>query len=98
MGLGTREGRVWLGADALRVACGLQAAMAQNHGDVSRQGPVVAAAMVLRRPVLRRGFVRRMCILYVPKGPLLNPLGSRIARRRCSATSRRSAGDKVPYL
>jgi peptidoglycan pentaglycine glycine transferase (the first glycine) len=33
---------------------------------------VVGAAMVLRRWVLNRGFVRRLCILYVPKGPLLD--------------------------
>ncbi len=29
-----------------------------------------AAAMVLKRQVLRRGFTARLCILYVPKGPL----------------------------
>ena len=35
-------------------------------------GPPVAAAMVLRRPVLSRGFAKRLCILYAPKGPLLD--------------------------
>ncbi|MFH1185271.1 MAG: peptidoglycan bridge formation glycyltransferase FemA/FemB family protein [Chloroflexota bacterium] len=55
--------------------------------------PPAAAAMLLRRPVLDRGFVRRLCILYVPKGPLLewgaHPLRSKVlddlqalARRR----------------
>ncbi len=29
-----------------------------------------AAAMVLKRQVLNRGFAARLCILYVPKGPL----------------------------
>jgi len=33
---------------------------------------VVAAAMVLKRMVLNRGFTARLCILYVPKGPLLD--------------------------
>ncbi|HET6845498.1 MAG TPA: peptidoglycan bridge formation glycyltransferase FemA/FemB family protein [Anaerolineales bacterium] len=39
----------------------------------SAEGQVVAAAMILRRAVLSRGFVRRMCMLYVPKGPVLHP-------------------------
>jgi lipid II:glycine glycyltransferase (peptidoglycan interpeptide bridge formation enzyme) len=41
-----------------------------------------AAAMVLKRQVLRRGFAARLCILYVPKGPLLDwgdePLRTRV--------------------
>lgn len=41
-----------------------------------------AAAMVLKRQVLRRGFAVRLCILYVPKGPLLDwgdePLRTRV--------------------
>ena len=32
----------------------------------------VAAAMVLRRQVLSRGFAARLCILYIPKGPLFD--------------------------
>jgi len=31
----------------------------------------IAAAMVLRWPILSRGFVWRLCLLYVPKGPLM---------------------------
>ena len=31
-----------------------------------------AAAMVLKRSILRRGFARRVCVLYIPKGPLLD--------------------------
>jgi peptidoglycan pentaglycine glycine transferase (the first glycine) len=31
-----------------------------------------AAAMVLKRPVLSRGLVARLCLLYIPKGPLFN--------------------------
>ena len=34
-------------------------------------GEIEAAALVLRKPVLRRGFAARVCILYCPKGPLL---------------------------
>jgi peptidoglycan pentaglycine glycine transferase (the first glycine) len=33
---------------------------------------VQAAALVLKKPVLRRGFAARVCILYCPKGPLLD--------------------------
>ena len=33
---------------------------------------VKAACLVLKRTVLSRGFVPRFCILYCPKGPLLN--------------------------
>lgn len=33
---------------------------------------VVAAAMVLKRTVISRGFAARLCILYVPKGPLMD--------------------------
>ena len=31
-----------------------------------------AAALILKKPVLRRGFAAQVCILYCPKGPLLN--------------------------
>jgi lipid II:glycine glycyltransferase (peptidoglycan interpeptide bridge formation enzyme) len=31
-----------------------------------------AAAMVLKRPVLRRGFTAHLCLLYAPKGPLFD--------------------------
>jgi lipid II:glycine glycyltransferase (peptidoglycan interpeptide bridge formation enzyme) len=33
---------------------------------------VVAAAMILKRKVINRGFAARLCILYIPKGPLLD--------------------------
>ena len=36
------------------------------------QDSVVAAAMILKRTVLNRGFAARLCILYIPKGPLLD--------------------------
>ena len=34
--------------------------------------PIVAAAMILKRQILSRGFVARLSILYAPKGPLLD--------------------------
>ncbi len=34
-------------------------------------GHIVAAAMILKRQILNRGFAARVCILYAPKGPLL---------------------------
>jgi peptidoglycan pentaglycine glycine transferase (the first glycine) len=41
-----------------------------------------AAALVLKRPILRRGFAARLSILYTPKGPLLDwtnePLRNRV--------------------
>ncbi len=44
--------------------------------------PVKAAALVLKKKVLSRGFAARLCLLYCPKGPLLNwsdvPLRERV--------------------
>jgi lipid II:glycine glycyltransferase (peptidoglycan interpeptide bridge formation enzyme) len=41
-----------------------------------------AAALVLKRPIIRRGFAARLSILYTPKGPLLDwtnePLRNRV--------------------
>ncbi|HEY5982839.1 MAG TPA: peptidoglycan bridge formation glycyltransferase FemA/FemB family protein [Anaerolineales bacterium] len=42
----------------------------EAEGPTATKRPV-AAAMILRRQVLSRGFVRRLCLLYAPKGPLL---------------------------
>jgi len=39
---------------------------------VASQKSPVAAAMVLRRMIPAGGFARKMCILYTPKGPLLD--------------------------
>ncbi len=36
------------------------------------QSNINAACLVLKRTVLSRGFVSRLCILYAPKGPLLD--------------------------
>jgi lipid II:glycine glycyltransferase (peptidoglycan interpeptide bridge formation enzyme) len=35
-------------------------------------GNIIAAAMILKRQILNRGFAARISILYAPKGPLLN--------------------------
>ncbi len=34
--------------------------------------PVTAAAMILKKQVLSRGFAAKLCVLYAPKGPLLD--------------------------
>ncbi len=34
--------------------------------------PAFAAAMILKKQILRRGFAARLCLLYVPKGPLMD--------------------------
>jgi peptidoglycan pentaglycine glycine transferase (the first glycine) len=36
------------------------------------QGKPVAAAMLLKRSIPVSGFAKKMCVLYVPKGPLMN--------------------------
>jgi peptidoglycan pentaglycine glycine transferase (the first glycine) len=35
-------------------------------------GKPVAAAMILKRSIPVRGFAKKMCVLYIPKGPLLD--------------------------
>jgi peptidoglycan pentaglycine glycine transferase (the first glycine) len=40
--------------------------------DLLDQSSIQAACLVLKRTVLSRGFAARFCILYCPKGPLLN--------------------------
>ncbi len=57
---------VWLaGGQGPRVAEDVQAL-----ADL-QPSQVLAAALVLRKKVLSRGFAARLCILYSPKGPLL---------------------------
>jgi peptidoglycan pentaglycine glycine transferase (the first glycine) len=43
--------------------------------------PPVAAALVLKKQVLNRGFAARLSILYAPKGPLLNWEDTALRRR-----------------
>lgn len=54
-------------------------------GDLAKlpnpQVPVQAAALILRKPVIRSGFAARLCLLYCPKGPLLD-WGDAALRRR----------------
>ena len=40
--------------------------------DLVNRPSIQAACLVLKRTVLSRGFVSRLCILYCPKGPLLD--------------------------
>jgi lipid II:glycine glycyltransferase (peptidoglycan interpeptide bridge formation enzyme) len=44
-------------------------------------GTVEAAALVLKKKVLTRGFAARLCILYCPKGPLLNWQDAALCKR-----------------
>jgi lipid II:glycine glycyltransferase (peptidoglycan interpeptide bridge formation enzyme) len=41
----------------------------------------VAAAMVLKKKVIGAGLARRLCVLYVPKGPLLDWRAPPLMRR-----------------
>jgi lipid II:glycine glycyltransferase (peptidoglycan interpeptide bridge formation enzyme) len=43
-----------------------------SHQQSAASGQPSAAAMVLRRVIPTGGFARKMCILYAPKGPLLD--------------------------
>ena len=43
-----------------------------SEGSEPSQGSPVAAAMILKRSLPVGGFARRMCVLYVPKGPLMD--------------------------
>jgi lipid II:glycine glycyltransferase (peptidoglycan interpeptide bridge formation enzyme) len=52
----------WGGRESIEAPAGSDAA--------SRQ--VAAAAMVLRRSIVSRGFVKRLSVMYVPRGPLLS--------------------------
>jgi lipid II:glycine glycyltransferase (peptidoglycan interpeptide bridge formation enzyme) len=49
---------------------------------VDGRGQAAAAAMILKRQVIRRGFAARLSVLYAPKGPLLDwmnePLRTRV--------------------
>jgi peptidoglycan pentaglycine glycine transferase (the first glycine) len=42
------------------------------EGSEPSQGSPVAAAMILKRSIPVGGFSKRMCVLYVPKGPLMD--------------------------
>ena len=50
--------------------------------DMLDQSDINAACLVLKRTVLSRGFTARLCVLYAPKGPLLDwsnePLRNRV--------------------
>lgn len=47
----------------------------------SSQALVQAAALILRKPVIRSGFAARLCLLYCPKGPLLDWADEALRRR-----------------
>ncbi len=43
--------------------------------------PVVAAALILKRQIISKGFAARLSILYVPKGPLLDWTNGSLRKR-----------------
>ncbi len=47
----------------------------------NHQSPVVAAALLLNRQIIRNGFAARLSILYSPKGPLLDWTNDSLRRR-----------------
>jgi peptidoglycan pentaglycine glycine transferase (the first glycine) len=42
------------------------------ESETGKQKTVAAAVMVLKKQVIRRGFAARLCILYAPKGPMMD--------------------------
>jgi peptidoglycan pentaglycine glycine transferase (the first glycine) len=50
-------------------------------GPVSSQGKGIAAAMVLKRSMPVGGFAKKMCVLYIPKGPLMDWADAALVRR-----------------
>jgi peptidoglycan pentaglycine glycine transferase (the first glycine) len=52
-----------------------------GKGSGSSQGPAVAAAMILKRSIPIGGFAKKMCVLYVPKGPLMDWNNSGLRQR-----------------
>lgn len=55
--------------------------VAADPAELAGIGIAQAAALVLKKPVLRRGFAARLCILYCPKGPLLDWQDAALRRR-----------------
>jgi peptidoglycan pentaglycine glycine transferase (the first glycine) len=43
-----------------------------DTGSESYSGPIVAAAMILKRAIPISGFAKKICVLYIPKGPLID--------------------------
>jgi lipid II:glycine glycyltransferase (peptidoglycan interpeptide bridge formation enzyme) len=51
------------------------------QGSEPSQGAPIAAAMVLKRAIPVSGFAKKMCVLYVPKGPLMDWNDSALRQR-----------------
>lgn len=43
--------------------------------------PIIAAALILKRTILNRGFAARLSVLYVPKGPLMDWTNESLRKR-----------------
>lgn len=59
------------GGYTLLTECDLTQFVSRNTLNIDDH-KITAAAMVLKRTIPVRGFAKRMCVLYVPKGPLLD--------------------------
>ncbi len=53
----------------------------QNLGSNSSGENIVAAAMILKRIIPIKGFSARLCILYIPKGPVMDWLDEELRQR-----------------
>ena len=53
-------------------------------------GQPVAAAMVLKRLIPVSGFARKLCLLYIPKGPIMD-WGDVLLRHRVASSSTAAA-------
>jgi peptidoglycan pentaglycine glycine transferase (the first glycine) len=56
----------------VKAAYGWQAMPLVWESGIGNRQSAVAAAMVLKKQVISRGFAARLCVLYCPKGPLLD--------------------------
>lgn len=43
-----------------------------NQSKIEQSQDIIAATLILKRVIPVRGFAKRMCVLYAPKGPLLD--------------------------
>ena len=68
--MGTGEGEVWLESIYAVWDANGNFMLKMTPDTFTFVIPVVAAALILKRQILRNGFAARLSILYAPKGPL----------------------------
>ena len=62
-----------------------------------QEGRTIAAAMILKRSLPIGGFSKKISVLYIPKGPLMD-WGDSPLRRRVLSDIGNFASSRVPYL